>query len=152
MRAYLSRTAYCALAVLGVFIIVGIVQAMRGTLHDIPHTIFDWISAVAQTALFALIVGALLSLWLGWDEVKWPEPIKRIQFAYERLLGWFFVIGGAVQIGAALFLLGREAVHWMQTGVWRLPPIGRSFPVLPHLSWAFAETALVWLMGTPAWI
>ena len=152
MLIYLRRTAYCALAVLGVFVVVCIVQAIRGTLPESPRTILDWISTLAQTALSALLVGALLSLWLGWDEIKWPKPIKRIQFVYERLLGWFLVVGGAAQIGAALLLLGREGVHWIQTGVWRLTPIGQSLPGLLHLRWGSAESVLAWLMGTPAWI
>jgi hypothetical protein len=152
MVTYLRRTAYCALAVLGVFTVVGVVQAIRGTLPDFPHTILDWVSALAQTVLSAMLVGALLSLWLGWDEIKWPKPVRQIQFAYERWLGWFFVIGGVAQIGAALLLVGREGVRWVQTGVWRLTPIGQSFPGLPHLRWTFAESVLAWLMGTPAWI
>jgi len=152
MQAFLKRTIYCAAAVLGVIVVVGIIKAMRGTLLDAPHTVFDWISAVVQTVLAAVLVGAFLSLWLGFGGIKWPEPIKRIGVAYERLLGLFFIVGGAVEIGAAVFYLGRQVLRWSQTGIWETVPLSRLFPVLPHLHWAFAETVFVWLMGTPAWV
>jgi hypothetical protein len=152
MRTFLKRTAYCALAILGVIAIVGIVQAVRGALPEFPHAVFDWVSTVVQTILAAVLMGAFVSLWLGFDDIKWPEPIKRIGSAYERLLGLFFVVGGAAQIGAALFVLGSQVLRWSESGIWESVPLGRSFPALPHLHWAFAQSILMWLMGTPAWI
>lgn len=152
MRAFLRRTAFCALAVLGLIVAVGIVQAVRGTMPELPHTVFDWVSTAAQTAIATVLMGTIVSLWLGFDDVKWPKPIKRIGIAYERFLGLFFVVGGAAQIGASLLLVGKQVLRWGQSGVWESIPLGRSFPTLPHLHWAPAQSILVWLMGTPAWI
>jgi hypothetical protein len=84
MQAFLKRTAYCALAILGVIFAIGLIEAVRSTLPESLHTIFDWVSTIAQTVLAAVLMGAFVSLWLGFDDIKWPEPIKHMLAKFEE--------------------------------------------------------------------
>jgi hypothetical protein len=84
MQAFIKRAAYCALAILGVIFAIELVKAERGALPESPHIIFDWVSTIARTVFAALLMGASVSPWLGFDDIKWPEPIKRMLAKYEE--------------------------------------------------------------------
>lgn len=84
MPTFVKRTACCALAILGVIFAIGLIEAVRGTLPESPHTIFNWVFTIAQTVLAAVLMGAFVSLWPGFDDIMWPEPIKHMLAKFEE--------------------------------------------------------------------
>ena len=94
----------------------------------------------------------MLSLWIGFDDIVWPEPIARVGHVFEKTVGMLFIVVGVANVAGACLLLGRQILKWLQVGVWESANLHQWFHVVPHFQWKFANIAVSWLLNTPAWL